>query len=165
MSKLEFQIGSERVSAQWERGAEEFCLKWPDREVRGRVLRWESPGFTVKYCDHVISGYFFRGPDFVDIHLPKGNYRIRVGSGRQNKATLAAGSLSSPMPGKVVKVFVKVGDTVKKGDTLMMLEAMKMEHKILAPKDGRIQKIHFQENERVGQEVELLEIHASKTQS
>lgn len=163
--KLEFQIGSETISAQWERGAEDFCLKWPDRELRGQVLCWEPPGFTVKYCEHVVSGYFFRGLDFVDIHLPKGNYRIRLGSRRQNKATLAAGSLSSPMPGKVVKVFVKVGDEVKKGDTLMMLEAMKMEHKILAPQDGRIQKIHFQENERVGQEVELLEIESAENEN
>jgi 3-methylcrotonyl-CoA carboxylase alpha subunit len=48
----------------------------------------------------------------------------------------AAGSLTPPMPGKIVAVSVKVGDRVKKGDAVMVMEAMKMEHVIRAPKDG-----------------------------
>ncbi len=52
----------------------------------------------------------------------------------------AAGSVkvTSPMPGKIVDVKVKVGDAVKRGDVVLILEAMKMENEIVAPEDGTI---------------------------
>lgn len=49
--------------------------------------------------------------------------------------------VSAPMPGTVLKINVKVGDSVKKGDTVLMLEAMKMENEIAAPADGVIASI------------------------
>lgn len=61
-------------------------------------------------------------------------------------APVASGSAGSvkvaaPMPGTVLKFNVKVGDSVKKGDTILMLEAMKMENEIAAPADGVIASI------------------------
>lgn len=47
-------------------------------------------------------------------------------------------NVSSPMPGNILAVNVKNGDAVKKGDVLMILEAMKMENEILAPSDGKV---------------------------
>ena len=49
-----------------------------------------------------------------------------------------AGSLRAAMPGRVLDVLVAVGDEVKKGETLVLLEAMKMELRIQAPRDGRV---------------------------
>ena len=56
----------------------------------------------------------------------------------------AEGSIkvNAPMPGKILSVKVKVGQAVKKGDTLMILEAMKMENEIVAPADGTVASIH-----------------------
>jgi len=51
------------------------------------------------------------------------------------------GSLEAPMPGTVLKVDVAVGDVVKAGQTLLVLEAMKMEHEIKAPYDGTVTEI------------------------
>src|SRR5688572_8798080 len=153
--KTEFQIGAELVSVEWERREQAFTMKLLEREIQGEILRWEPPFFTIKHCAHLISGAFYHNADFVDVHLPKGNFRIRFAKRARGKATQAAGGLSSPMPGKVIKVFVKVGDPIKKGDLLMMLEAMKMEHKISSPRDGVVKKILFQEGERVGQDCEL----------
>ena len=55
-------------------------------------------------------------------------------------ATPAAGdeAVTAPMPGTILAVNVSVGDTVKKGDVLMVLEAMKMENEINSPRDGKI---------------------------
>lgn len=53
-------------------------------------------------------------------------------------ATSASKNVSAPMPGTILKVAVHSGDTVKKGDLLMVLEAMKMENDIVAPEDGTI---------------------------
>jgi acetyl/propionyl-CoA carboxylase alpha subunit len=55
----------------------------------------------------------------------------------------AAGSLRAPMPGKIIQVFVSDGDTVQTGDTLMILEAMKMEHRISAPYSGQVERINY----------------------
>ena len=50
--------------------------------------------------------------------------------------------ISSPMPGTILSISTSVGQIVKKGDTLMILEAMKMENEILAPQDGKIIALH-----------------------
>lgn len=50
-------------------------------------------------------------------------------------------SVNSPMPGTILSVNVKVGDSVKTGDVLMVLEAMKMENEIMAPVDGTVTSV------------------------
>ncbi|WP_426348147.1 biotin/lipoyl-containing protein [Alloiococcus sp. CFN-8] len=50
-------------------------------------------------------------------------------------------NIEAPMPGTILSVKVKVGDTVKKGDLLLILEAMKMENEIVSPVDGRISHV------------------------
>jgi 3-methylcrotonyl-CoA carboxylase alpha subunit len=67
-----------------------------------------------------------------------------------------AGSLSSPMPGRIVDIRVKAGDVVARGDTLVIIEAMKMEHAVTAPAAGRVGALHFRAGDRVNEGVELL---------
>lgn len=69
-----------------------------------------------------------------------------------------AGSLQSPMPGKIFKVLKGEGEEVVKGDPVIILEAMKMEHTIKAQQDGVVKKIHFHEGAQVQGGVELCEI-------
>ncbi|HRF99126.1 MAG TPA: biotin/lipoyl-binding protein, partial [Aggregatilineales bacterium] len=66
-----------------------------------------------------------------------------------NKDGGVEGSLRAPMPGQVIKVQVEGGQHVKQGDVLMILEAMKMEHRIIAPYDGVVSAIRY----NVGQAV------------
>ena len=55
---------------------------------------------------------------------------------------LAAGeSVNAPMPGNIIRVDVKQGDAVKAGQILVILEAMKMENEIVAPKDGTVAQV------------------------
>jgi 3-methylcrotonyl-CoA carboxylase alpha subunit len=68
------------------------------------------------------------------------------------------GSLAAPMPGKVLQVLVEPGATVAKGAPLVILEAMKMEHTIAAPHDGRVTAIHYKAGEQVDEGVELLRL-------
>ena len=57
-------------------------------------------------------------------------------------ATSGAGeSITSPMPGNILAVNVAAGDMVKKGQVLMVLEAMKMENEIMAPQDGKVTSV------------------------
>jgi len=68
------------------------------------------------------------------------------------------GGLTAPMPGKVLEVMVEVGQEVTAGTTLMILEAMKMEHKIVAAEDGIITAINFTAGQQVEQGVTLLDL-------
>jgi propionyl-CoA carboxylase alpha chain len=61
-----------------------------------------------------------------------------------------AGECRAPLPGAVTKVLVGVGDVVAEGDGLVVLEAMKMEHTVQAPHDGRVREV----NVAVGVQVE-----------
>ncbi|MGQ5524277.1 acetyl/propionyl/methylcrotonyl-CoA carboxylase subunit alpha [Chitinimonas sp. PSY-7] len=70
----------------------------------------------------------------------------------------ATGGLNAPMPGTVVAVHVKAGEIVEKGTPLMILEAMKMEHTILAPHAGEVKEVFFQKGEQVTEGTALLEI-------
>jgi 3-methylcrotonyl-CoA carboxylase alpha subunit len=70
----------------------------------------------------------------------------------------AEGGLTSPMPGRVRKVLVAVGDRVEKGAVLLILEAMKMEHSIRAPRAGWVVKVAYGEGDLVDAGVELVEI-------
>ena len=54
----------------------------------------------------------------------------------------AGGGLTAPMPGAVLATEVAAGDEVAKGDLLVILEAMKMEHRIVAPRDGTVEQVH-----------------------
>jgi biotin carboxyl carrier protein len=65
-------------------------------------------------------------------------------------------SMSAPMPGVVLKIFVKLGETVAKGTPLLILEAMKMEHQIAAPRDGTVASINCKEGEMVQPGLDLV---------
>jgi len=67
-------------------------------------------------------------------------------------------SMSAPMPGIVLKILVSVGQTVTKGTPLLILEAMKMEHQIVAPRDGTVAAINCTEGELVQPGLDLVEI-------
>ncbi len=66
------------------------------------------------------------------------------------------GHLTAPMPGSVVSVLVSIGDVVKKGQPLIIMEAMKMEHTIVAPFDGAVEAIYFAAKEQVKEGAELV---------
>jgi len=69
-----------------------------------------------------------------------------------------SGEMTAPMPGQVRAVNVSEGDTVTKGQTLMVLEAMKMEMKIQAPSDGTVSKLFVKQGDTVEREQILIEV-------
>ena len=70
----------------------------------------------------------------------------------------SAGRIVSPMPGQVIGLAVAVGDKVEAGDLLAVVEAMKMEHSVIAPWAGVVTAIHCAPGQRVGERAELLEL-------
>jgi 3-methylcrotonyl-CoA carboxylase alpha subunit len=73
----------------------------------------------------------------------------------------AEGRLTAPMPGKVVALLAKVGDQVKTGQPLAVMEAMKMEHTITAPHDGTVAELLYAVGDQVAEGGELLRLEAA----
>lgn len=72
-----------------------------------------------------------------------------------NKST--ASMVDAPMPGLVLSVLIKEGDSVEEGDGLLVLEAMKMENKLVAPRSGVIKSVHVTANQTVEKGFVLIE--------
>ena len=87
------------------------------------------------------------------IVLTKSSGVKRKGAGHDHASELAA-----PMPGQVRGVNVTEGDVVTKGQTLLVLEAMKMEIRIQASGDGKVKKLHVKQGQTVEREQILVEI-------
>ena len=62
---------------------------------------------------------------------------------------VATGSLLAPMPGSVIGVAVQAGDQVSAGQTVLVLEAMKMQHSVTAPHDGTVAEINVEPGSQV----------------
>lgn len=76
----------------------------------------------------------------------------------QDEGAEPGGNLTAPMPGKIISVSVAAGDTVKSGDTLLVMEAMKMEHTIFSPRDGVVKEVFYQPGDQVTDGAQLIDI-------
>ena len=68
------------------------------------------------------------------------------------------GEMTAPMPGKILEVKVADGQTVEAGELLLVMEAMKMEHRIVAPTDGVVARVNFSVGDQVQQGDVLVEM-------
>lgn len=92
-------------------------------------------------------------------------YEVEVLDERQQRLMSASSGFSaaqgeitirSPMPGLIVAVRVSEGDQVRKGQPLVVLESMKMENDIKAPRDGKVERIHVEKGQTVEQNKALI---------
>ena len=87
---------------------------------------------------------------FIDVNSPLGSSSYSVVPRFADPSDqVAAGSLVAPMPGAVVRVLVEVGAAVTKGDPLVVLEAMKMEHTVASPSDGTVIDVRVEAGKQV----------------
>jgi 3-methylcrotonyl-CoA carboxylase alpha subunit len=77
-------------------------------------------------------------------------------------ADISGGRLTAPMPGRVIQLLVAPGEAVQRGQAMMVIEAMKMEHTIAAPRDGVVQVVHYAAGDPVEEGAELIELAAEK---
>ena len=85
-------------------------------------------------------------------------WQLAPAAGRGGTTTGGRGIVEAPMTGTIEKLLVPAGDPVERGATVAVLTAMKMEHKVVAPKAGEITKVNYFEGERVDMGSALVEI-------
>ena len=115
-----------------------------------RIIEWTPLGIDIEVNKSRFFSKVTRDNDNVVVHGPWGDALFKIlprftlpGSEQQ------AGGLVAPMPGKVIDLKVKVGSKVKKGDTLVILEAMKMEHQVKASEDGKVTKVLIKKDDQL----------------
>ena len=108
------------------------------------------------------SAWVRRNADGVQVTTPHGHeHTFQWAAGERHafaSDSQRKGGLSAPMPGLVLKVLVRPGDKVRAHQTLIVLEAMKMEHNIEAPYDGTVKTVNCAEGGRVAEGNVLIEL-------
>ncbi len=138
------QADDEVSEVQWYGGRDGYTVDGftvvaagPDRVVL------ERDGVRTAY-DVAVTG------DAVDVDAATGHVRLTVVPRFTDPAdAVASGSLLAPMPGTVVRVAVAEGDVVEAGQTVLVLEAMKMQHTVTAPHAGTVTRMSVQSGAQV----------------
>ena len=127
-------------------------------EVHYELSEWsfDAGQISVTVAGSVIKGVVFEGESGSTVFcdgdttvLTRSRFDLDVNDESGN-------SLIAPLPWHVRQVLVKKGDTVKKDEAVVIVEAMKMEHTILSPRTGKVVEIFYSEGDQVLEGAELL---------
>ena len=126
------------------------------------VLQVEPAGpgtFVFRQGDHRETFHCVRDGDTLHLFWRGRAYRLEEETERTRASHRhVGGGLEAPMPGKVIAVRVAPGDTVGKGDELLVVEAMKMENAVRAPREGRVKSVSARVGDMVSPGVVLVEL-------
>ena len=129
-------------------------------EVMGtncKIHAVDESGIDVEVGSHRFFAQVTRSDNQILINMPFGDLdAVIVPRFIEPGNEIPEGGLVAPMPGKVIEVKVKKGDKVKAGDTLIIIEAMKMEHSIKATENGKVTKLMVSLNQQVDNGATLL---------
>jgi 3-methylcrotonyl-CoA carboxylase alpha subunit len=156
---LEFHLGQDRVTVKVHYRGEHYLLDLPGGSVSAQA-RLDEDGMLLATLDglRVRARVVQQAQNLVvllDGHRHNLVLHDPLESGQEAEA--GPGNLRSPMPGKVLDVLVVEGEKVRQGRPLIILEAMKMEHTIVAPADGTVTRVCFNRGEMIDEGVDLVE--------
>jgi biotin carboxyl carrier protein len=159
--KLSFEYNSETIPIDLTSTGKSYRVTIAEETVEVELLQAKNGKLDLLIEGKRLTGYVSSdnarrwitvdGQTFV---LTKSSGAHSRGHGGQH----AKGELTAPMPGQVRAVNVSEGDAVTKGQTLLVLEAMKMEIRIHAPQDGVVKKLLVKQGQTVEREQALIEI-------
>jgi len=142
------------VPCEVSRAGDEWAVRVGGRPVRLRLSVLEPGVAAVEFGGrtHLVRWAAAGTRTFLHVDGVTAIYEIDPGGGarRGGGSGPDADALRAPMPGGVTEVYVNAGETVKVGQPLLVVEAMKMEHVIRAPRAATVRAVHV----RVGQRVE-----------
>src|SRR5262245_15081066 len=149
---IRFQIGSDEVEVSWRQtGSSGYEARVFDSTVTAQVLSCGPDRVRIEIDGVQRSFKVTEVGDELYVHSSLGARVIkRPPRHPVSQASSEQGSANSPMPGKVLKILVEVGQKVTAGDPLIILEAMKMEHTMRAALDGIVEEVLVSDGEVVG---------------
>jgi 3-methylcrotonyl-CoA carboxylase alpha subunit len=127
------------------------------------LVAQEGADLSIRLGDSALHGSVRRDGDTFHVFTGGRHFTLVYNDpmAHAGEAEAAGGRLTAPMPGKVVAVLAAGGQEVKKGEPLVIMEAMKMEHTIAAPADGVVEEILYQVGDQVADGAPLLAFRAA----
>ena len=92
------------------------------------------------------------------VHINGRTLTYTSADSRKASTKITQGSLQAPMPGTILDIQVSPGQSIETGQSLLVMEAMKMEHKITAPFNGTVEKINCKKDQKVDRGFVLIEL-------
>ena len=137
-----YRCGDSQHTVELRLRAGEFSGEVDGKPVEGFLAELEPGLLEVDAGAGAVQVHFVQDGRRIWVHCHGQAWELeRVATARQGKPEAASDQLLSPITGKLVELRVSAGDSVAKGDTLAVLEAMKMEHRLRAPRDGTIAQV------------------------
>ncbi|CAN7637823.1 acetyl/propionyl/methylcrotonyl-CoA carboxylase subunit alpha [Pseudoduganella sp. LjRoot289] len=136
----------------------------PDSQPeRLSLMSQQGSEFSIKLGDTAWHGSVRRDGDLFHVFTGGAHYALNYKDpmAHAGESEAEGGRLTAPMPGKVVAVLAEKGQSVKKGDPLVIMEAMKMEHTISAPHDGLVEEVLYAVGDQVSDGAPLLAFKAA----
>ncbi|MEW7848571.1 acetyl/propionyl/methylcrotonyl-CoA carboxylase subunit alpha [Massilia aurea] len=139
-----------------------------DIDLDGQAQRVERVGrngaeLALRLGDQAVHGVVRRDGDVFHVFTGGQHYTLTYNDpmAHAGEVETLGGRLTAPMPGKVVAVLVSAGKAVAKGEPLVIMEAMKMEHTIAAPGDGVVEEVLYEVGDQVADGAPLLAFKAA----
>ena len=157
--KINFQYNSEEVSILYKSNRDgSFEI---NKGINAKIIEWNNSGIDIEIENKRFFSKVTRKDKNLIIHGPWGDILFKIMPRFKSVGQeVQDGGLIAPMPGKVIDLKVKVGSKIKKGDTLVILEAMKMEHTVKATEDGVIDELFISNHDQVENGALLMVIKA-----
>ena len=156
---MELRIASNGVEFRVQTGEGEIAVSRPDHETERLHFQALPDGtYIIEGPTESVAGYAVREGGKAWVHLKGRTYRFDVVRPSRGRAAAAPGDLSSPMPGQVQRLLVTEGDAVEAGQTLLVIEAMKMQLEIKAPHAGTVRRLLARQGQQVEAGVALVEL-------
>jgi len=157
--KINFQYNSEELSILYKSNRDgSFEI---NKGINAKIIEWNNSGIDIEIEDIRFFSKVTRKDANLIVHGPWGDILFKIMPRFKSVSQeVKDGGLIAPMPGKVIDLKVKVGSKIKKGDTLVILEAMKMEHTVKATEDGVIDELFISNHDQVENGALLMVIKA-----
>ena len=151
------------VTAHYRRGGG-MVLDLPGGSVMADAALDETGELLARLDGHRISALVARDGNVLTVLRETGQWKLELidPMDADLEDALAGGAITAPLPGKLIRIMAEEGQKVRKGDALLILEAMKMEHTITAPHPGTVGPVSFAEGDQVEEGTVLMTIETDE---